>query len=133
MAIFKSSGIIRYDPTSPRSTFRKHWVILQCDKELLRYYQHIYSTLYWKRLQTAVWNSHISICRGEVPTIPENWKRYNGQEIEFQYSYDGEFKNNGKHFWLLAWSRGFGEIRSSLGLETEPTVPFHLSIGSRND
>jgi hypothetical protein len=133
MPVWKSSGVIRYDPNAARSTFRKHWVILQCDKELIRYYQHIYYKLYWKKLQTAIWSSHISIVRGEVPKYSESWKRYDGQEIEFNYEYDGKFEHNKKHYWLKCWSKGFEEIRVSLGLEPNPIVPFHLSIGSRND
>lgn len=132
MAVWKSSGYVRYDPNATRSTFRKHWVILQCDKEIVRYYQHIYYTLYWKRLQTAIWSSHISLVRGEKPINIENWKMYDGKKIEFEYEYDG-FENNGKHYWLRAWSKEFGMIRKSLGLCEVPAVPFHLSIGSRND
>jgi hypothetical protein len=128
--IYTSSGRLVYDPPFDRTTPRRWWAILLCDRELLRYYQHIYYTLYWKRLQTAVWNSHISIVRGETPKIKDAWKQYNGQTITFQYEYDGIFHSNSKHVWLPAYSDDLAIIRQSLGLLPNPYVPFHLSIGS---
>ena len=132
MIVWKSTGKIKYDPHVERGTFKPNWVILQCDRELVRYYQHIFYTLYFKRLQTAMWSSHISIVRGEKPLKPENWKLFNGKEIEFSYSYDGQFFSNGQHFWIKVWSPEFSVIRESLGLNPEPKVPYHLSIGSIN-
>lgn len=130
MNIHKSTGIIKYDPRIERGTFRPYWIILKCDREIIRYYQHIFYTLYFKKLQTAMWGSHCSIVRGEKPCDAGAWKKFDGQEIEFNYSYDGEFYSNGQHFWIKAWSNSFSEIRESLGLPKEPRVPFHLSIGS---
>jgi hypothetical protein len=132
MNIWKSTGIIKYDPHVERGTFKPHWVILKCDKELVRYYQHIFYTLYFKKLQTAMWANHISLVRGEKPTIPDNWKLYNGKVIEFTYEYPGFFYSNGKHFWLKVWSEQFGDIRESLGLPREPKIQYHMSIGSLN-
>lgn len=134
--IHKSSGFVKYDPRSDRGTFRKWWVILKCDKEIIKYYQHIFYKLYWKKLQTAIWSSHISLVRGEVPNKRENWNLYNGKEIEFFYEYDEMFQTNsndgGKHFWLKAWSSDFKIIRESLGLNPEPKIMYHISIGSLN-
>ena len=136
MNVWRSTGLVRYDPKSERSSFKPFWVILKCDKEIVRYYQHIFYKLYWKKLQTAVWSSHCSIVRGEKPLKPENWKLYNGKEIEFNYYYDGVFNTNsdngGKHFWLKVSSPDFKRIRESLGLSPEPRVPYHISIGSIN-
>lgn len=129
MNVWKSTGVVRYDPRIERGTFRPNWVILQCDRELVRYYQHIFYKLYWKKLQTAMWGPHISIVRGEKPNT-DAWKRFNGRIIEFSYSYDGEFYTNGQHFWIKAYAPEFGAIRESLGLTKEPKLPFHLSIGS---
>lgn len=128
MSVYKSTGVIKYDPRVERGTFMDWWVILQCDKEIVRYYQHVFKTLYWKKLQTAMWGAHVSVVRGERPKKPENWKLFNGAVLEFSYVYDG-FHTNGQHFWIKAWSPTFGEIRESLGLSKEPKVPFHLSIG----
>lgn len=130
--IYKSYGKIKYDPISERSTFKPHWVILQCDREIVRYYQHVFYTLYFKKMQTAVWSSHVSILRGEKPNKPENWKLYNGRTIEFEYEFNGAagFNTNGKHFWLKCRSPEFGKIRESLGLNPIPKIDFHLSIGS---
>jgi hypothetical protein len=127
-----STGILRYDPPFDRTTSRRWWAILQCDKELLRYYQHIYYRLYWKKLQTAVWGCHISIVRGETPKIKDAWKQYDGQTIEFQYEYDGQFQSNGEYVWLACHSEAFVEIRKSLGLNPAPYVPFHISLGVLN-
>jgi hypothetical protein len=131
--MWKSSGIVKYDPKVDRGSFVKWWVILQCDLELVRYYQHIFYKLYWRKLQTQMWSSHISLVRGEEPINKDKWKKYNGKIIEFEYEYDGEFLNNGRHFWLKAHSPLFKDIRMSLGLSPEPFVPFHLSIGSRQE
>lgn len=133
MAVWKSSGKIKYDPRVERGTFKENWIILQCDREIIRYYQHIFYKLYWKKLQTPMWKGHISIVRGETPLKPENWKLYNGKEIEFSYSFDGEFKTNGQYFWLSCWSKDFSLIRTSLGLRKDPFVPYHISIGSINN
>lgn len=130
MNVWKSTGIVRYDPRVDRGTFKDWWVIVQCDREIVRYYQHIFYTLYWKKLQTAMWGSHISIVRGEKPLNMDAWKRFNGRLIEFSYVYEGGFYTNGQHFWMKAWSPQFAEIRASLGLKPDPKVPFHLSIGS---
>ena len=77
-----------------------------------------------------MWGSHCSIVRGEKPRNTDAWKKFDGQEIEFSYAYDGEFHSNGQHFWIKTSSPAFGDIRESLGLPREPRVPFHLSIGS---
>ena len=130
--VHTSTGRLIYDPVDERTTFRSWWAILQCDRELLRYYQYVYYKRYWKKLQTACWSSHISIVRGESPKIKDAWKRYNGKLIEFQYEYDGEFQSNSKHVWISCHSEEFGSIRASLGLNTKPVVPFHMSIGSLN-
>lgn len=130
MSVYKSTGVVKYDPRVERGTFLPWWVILQVDKELVRYYQHIFYKLYWKKLQTAMWGAHCSIVRGEKPLDMDAWKRYNGKVIEFSYVYEGGFHTNGQHYWIKVWSPTFGEIRESLGLKREPKVPFHLSIGS---
>lgn len=136
MSVWRSSGVVRYDPKVERGSFVKWWVILQCDRELVRYYQHIFYKLYWRKLQTQLWGAHCSLVRGEEPLKPGNWKKYAGKVIEFEYEYDGEFLSNydkgGRHFWLKVWSAEFGEIRQSLGLTAEPKIPFHISIGSLN-
>jgi hypothetical protein len=134
MNVWRSTGKIKYDPYVERGTFRPNWVILKCDNEIIRYYQHIFYKLYWKKLQSPMWGAHCSLVRCEAPLKPENWKQYNGREIEFEYYYDGVFYSNadrgGKHYWLKCWSPKFNVIRESLGLSSEPKVPYHISIGS---
>lgn len=135
MNIWRSKGIVKYDPRSDRSTFKKWWVILQCDREIVKYYQHIFYKLYWKRLQTAIWNSHCSIVRGEKPLNLSAWKLFDGKMIEFEYMYDGQFHSNtdngGKHFWIkVKPSPFFATIRASLGLSPEPRINYHLSVGT---
>lgn len=134
MSVHKSFGKIKYDPISERSSFKPNWVILQCDREIVRYYQHIFYTLYLKKLQTACWGSHCSLVRGERLLNPEAWKKYDGKIIEFSYSYDGGFHTNsdngGKHFWLKCWSDKFSIVRESLGLSSSPKISYHISVGS---
>jgi hypothetical protein len=123
-----SSGIVKYDPRHPRSTFQPWWIILQCDQEIVRYYQHIFYKLYFKKLQSPMWGAHISLIRGEKPKI-EAWKKFDNKTIEFNYEYTG-FVNNSKYFWLQCWSNQFDDIRVSLGLSPKPKIPFHISVGS---
>lgn len=130
MGQWESAGKVKYDPVSDRTTFEPHWVILLCDKEIIRYYQHIYFKTNYKKLQTAAWGSHISIIRGEKPKIIKNWKMYDNKIIDFNYIYDGEFYTNDKHVWIKARSPKFDIIRESLGLSPKPFLDFHISIGS---
>jgi hypothetical protein len=128
--MFSSYGVVKYDPRHPRSTFKPWWVILQCDPEIVRYYQHIFYKLYFKKLQTAVWNSHISLVRGEKPKITDAWKKFDGKIVEFNYEYNGVFLGNGKHYYLKCWSKEFENIRTSLGLHPKPVINYHISVGS---
>jgi hypothetical protein len=127
--MFKSYGKIKYDPISPRTKFKKWWMILQCDKELIRYYQHIYYKTHWKKLQTAAWGPHISASRGTEPINKDSWNKHSGKTIEFSYEYNGLFQSNGSHVWLPVKSDKLCDIREELGLTREPKIPFHLSIG----
>jgi hypothetical protein len=132
--VHTSIGTVKYDPNHSRSTFKPWWVIVQCDQEIVRYYQHIFYKLYFKKLQSPLWGSHISLVRQETPKIKKNWKLYDGQLVKFNYSYDGEFFSNqdsgGKHFWIKVYSDEFTMIRKSLGLAPAPFVQYHISIGS---
>lgn len=132
--MYSSLGTVKYDPKHPRTTFKPWWCIVRCDQEIIRYYQHIFYKLYFKKLQTPVWSSHISLTRGETPKLQKNWKLYDGQLISFKYEYSGEFFSNqdacGKHFWINVFSEEFSPIRTSLGLREQPFVKYHLSIGS---
>lgn len=130
METYKSTGTLKYDPNSKRGTFLPWYVILQCDRELVRYYQHIFYRLYWKKLQTAMWGPHITIVRGTKPKAMDAWKQFDGRALEFSYTYDGGFYTNGHHYWINAKSLDFYKIRESLGLPREPECRFHLSIGS---
>jgi hypothetical protein len=130
--IHASIGRVLYDPRSEKTAFKPWWVILQCDKEIVRYYQHIFYKLYWKKLQTPVWQSHLSIVRGEEPQLKNNWGKWHGKYIEYEYIYDGHFENNGIYFWLKARSLQLNTIREELGIDPKPTMDFHISIGSLN-
>jgi hypothetical protein len=127
--VFKSYGKIKYDPTSPRTKFKKWWMILQCDGELIRYYQHIFYKTHWRKLQTAAWGSHISSIKGTEPINKALWGKHSGKTIEFSYNYNGKFESNGQHVWLKIQSDKLADIREELGLTREPKIPFHISIG----
>jgi len=87
--VFTSTGIIKYDPN--RYGMKKKtqwWAVVEVDKEITRYFRWYVMKKYWIDLCPPSWDAHISIIRGERP--PEDkmdlWKKYDGQEIEFQCS-----------------------------------------------
>ena len=85
----KSTGKIVYDPYRGNLKKKPHWwCVLEVDKEITRLFRWwIQSELHVKGLCKPSWDAHISIIRGEKPTpeLMHLWKKYNGEEVEFEY------------------------------------------------
>jgi hypothetical protein len=107
------------------------WLIVVCDNELARYYRElvqIYSPSSF--LQTPMHGAHITIVAGKYEPNHEEkyWKKYDGQEVKFQYSH--EMGYDGTYFWLPVKCEDFAQIRVELGLKPFTPVPWHLTIGN---
>ena len=123
--LFTSTGILRYVDVK---------VIVEIDPEITRYYRYLLP----KHIKTnkQMYPSHISVVRKEVPPRMEYWGRYEGEEIEFQYSH--VVQSGGMYYWLNCYSDRLIEIRLELGLPeaTSLTRPpdgawcFHSTIGN---
>lgn len=84
------------------------------DPEIAAYYKSLIPKYYYPKPQ--LYKPHITIVRNkkETPVNMENWGKYEGRLINFQYNpyiyYDGIY------FWLDAYSSEIEEIRLELGL-----------------
>ena len=80
--------------------------------------------------------SHISVVRKEVPKNMLAWRKYQGQEIAFEY--DSVIYNDETYYWLNAYSSALENIRLELGLESlskytkspDGKHKFHITIGN---
>lgn len=120
--IFKSQGVYHY---------HKKWLIVDCDKEITRYYRHLIKSYSPSiKLQASLNKSHITIIAGthEDASNHKLWKKFDNQIIEFDY--DNNIKTNGIHYWLTVYCNNFEILRTELNLS--PTIPFpwHLTIGN---
>lgn len=149
---FKSNGIIRYDPVrtginsvdrNGRTNRDKWWVIVQADPEICRYYRYqvnkfILNPLGFENRKDALkhgfhfidqpsWGAHSSILRGERPQddLLHLWKKYDRQEIEFEYSHDVE--RAGNYFFIKIRSEFLTNIRKEFGLPIK--WKFHMTVG----
>jgi hypothetical protein len=123
-----STGILQYDPGQGTKQFEPWWALLLCDDELSKYYA-------WQLKKHGIevypndkglWKTHVSVFKGDAPTQPENWAKYNGYEVEFHYTHLIRFEN-GKHAWIDVYSEDLSAIREELGFPFKPW--YHLTIG----
>lgn len=120
--MFKSKGKYQY---------YTRWLIVQCCPELSRYYRtliHFHSRSI--TLNTPLHESHITVIAGKYETVTnqEAWKKYDGQEVVFEY--DTEICNDGVYFWLPVRCSAFENVRIELGLSATIPIPWHLTIGN---
>ena len=141
--LFTSTGILHYadDPLK---------VFVEVDPEIVRYARARIPK--WIQTRPQAYPAHISVVRKEVPPLMGQlpraqepgfprptgyeWKRHEGEEIEFQYShviYSGTV-----YYWLRAYSSRLEQIRVGLGLTphsniTRPpdeTPCYHITISN---
>tara|TARA_Y100000310_G_scaffold344546_1_gene457882 strand:- start:2522 stop:2980 length:459 start_codon:yes stop_codon:yes gene_type:complete len=146
MEWIKGQGTIIYDP--PRPGLKKNtkwWCVVSVDRELTRYYRYfvsqnptIFGTTKFRVLPPA-WDAHISIIRGEVidPELRYLWKKYDREEIEFEYLPEIQItKPNPKKqrlndrddfFFLPVRSEKMSRLRDELGKGYYPE--FHVTVG----
>lgn len=131
-----STGTLRYSPKfSGMRTSSKWWVVIDCDPAIGRYYRNLFylGNSKTKKLVRPAWKEHISVVRNEEP--PEEnkflWEKYNGQELEFQYS--SELNSDGHFFWLNVDCDFALELRDELGLSRQPIYPLHMTVGNSGE
>lgn len=128
----KSSGVLKYSP-EPNN------LRVVVDPEIYKYYRSLIPK--WFKTQPQMYEPHVSVVRRE-PVIPNIavWGKYEGEEIEFEYSHEvfaGEV-----YCWLNVFCVRLEEIRRELGLRIDSpfTRPpdgyekcFHMTLGNRKN
>lgn len=140
--MLRGTGMIMYDPYRPGMKHRTDWwCVVNVNKELTRYYRWWLEFEKHLHLQPPSWDAHISIVRGEKPRPEyiENWKKYQGERIEFTYTH-GLIKvdrsqrtderaakaTSGDYYYIDVECPRIDEIRKELGLRTG--FNYHLTI-----
>jgi hypothetical protein len=126
--MFTSSGILRYDPRHGEKHFDPWWGLIVCDDQISRYYAwllkrrgvEVYSN------DKGLWGTHVSVLKGDHPPNPTAWGRYEGYEVEFNYTHLIRY-DNGEHAWVDVYSEDLSAIRQELGFPFKPW--YHLTIG----
>lgn len=146
--MFKSTGIIKYDPERPGMTKRVDgWCVALVDREITRYFRWWINKEVTNPLDISVlgslkkypfvnlchpsWDAHISIVRGERKWVSEDkkhlWKKYHNQKFEFTYDMKPIQVRNKPDFWIVeVHSDEMMGIRKELGLRT--TWPLHITV-----
>jgi hypothetical protein len=129
--IYSSSGPLLY-------SWEKEYgykLIVEVDQGLSDYYRSLIPK--WIKTNKQMYDPHISVVRKEVPKNLEYWGKYEGEEIDFQYT--GTIYFGTVYCWLNTFSKRLEEIRLELGLpvSSEYTRPpetyikvFHYTLGN---
>ena len=129
--LHRSVGVLGYH----RGDSGSYKLAVECDQEIVRYYRSLIPK--WIRSNPQMYGAHISVIRKEEPKVVEHWGKYEGHEVEYEYSPVIHVSQN--YVWLNVWSRRLAEIRLELGLPvdspyTRPPDGFektmHMSIGN---
>ena len=109
------------------------WCVAKVDNEVCRYYRALFNKNKHvdERLNPQKEDGHITIVSKYDRCLDNNllWGKYNGQLIDFKL--DLYPLDNGRDFWLRAYSYFAEDIREEMGLNREPYYPLHLTIGNR--
>ena len=129
MSLHKSVGVLKY--TEKPGNLR---VIV--DPGLADYYRSLIPKS--SVANKPMYPPHISVIRKEpTPILTDCWGKYDGQEVEFEYS--TEIHSGKVYYWLNAFCLKLEEIRTELGLpvSTEFTRPpdgyvkcFHITLAN---
>lgn len=114
-----TAGILRYTG---------HWLLLQCDDEIARYYAaEVQRRLGIKLHYKSQWGAHVSVIRGEKLLKNETkWGWHEGKEVRIKYTHD--IYTNGQHWWLNVECDALAKVRGFYGFGTKKRW-FHLTIG----
>lgn len=118
--MFRSTGILRYSPNL--------WLVVDVDQGMADFYRWLITR--YIPINRQKYPAHISVVRREKPTNIEVWNKYEGHEIEFEYS--PEVTHDETYYWLDVKCDRLKEIRMELGLPACTTWrnQFHITIGN---
>lgn len=122
--MFTAKGIYYYG---------NNWLIIKVqDQDLARYYRKLHAmSTYYTDVLTPPMHSHITVISKYCDKPKEYYnKKYDGQEVEFQY----DINANGceTYVWMTVLCDHAQMLRDELGLG-KPFYPFHLTIGNRKE
>ncbi len=123
----KSSGTILWDAGKRSTGWAPHWALVLVDKGITDYYAWLLKRWGMPVQKGSVYGPHISMIKGETPTIFTAWGKDFGV-IDFHYSHVCRW-DNGKHVWVDVWCPKLHDIRRELGLPSKSTNSFHMTIG----
>lgn len=133
--MFESIGKIIYDPfRANMKNNTSNWCIIDCDKEITRYYRSWLKSEKHIILHQPSWDAHISVVSGQ--RIPDQfkhlWKKHHGKSVKFQYQHGNiesidDKKQAGRFYWIRVNCSFATDLRGELGLQKYQT--FHLTIG----
>ena len=130
----KSVGVLKYNQSRSTGTY---WLVVEIDPEITRYYRALIPKSI--RSNKQMYAPHITVVREakETPVNLEHWGKYQGEEVEFEYSHEVQFSEN--YVWLNVWCQRLEEIRLELGMPVDSpfTRPpdgyaktFHTTLGN---
>lgn len=125
--MFSSVGTLEYSENPYK-------LIVSVDDNIGRYYYSFIPKYVYARIQ--MYPSHISVVRKEIPKNMLAWRKYQGQEISFEY--EPFIYNDETYYWLNAYSPTLEDIRVELGLAPRSRYTyspdgrhkFHITIGN---
>jgi hypothetical protein len=120
----KAVGILEYGPTTNR-------VVLNVDQGIADFYRSLIPRAWPRNPQR--YQAHVSVVRREQPPNMDVWKKYDGHEVEIEYS--PEIVWDERYYWLNVQCQRLCEIRVELGLAPFPwwRNKFHITVANRKD
>jgi hypothetical protein len=127
LILYTSSGILRYSENPYKA-------VLEIDQGIVDYYRWFIPRSI--SLNRQKYRAHISVVRNENDFNKELWGKYEGKEIEFQYS--NVICSGYVYYWINAYSDELSRIRLELGLSEDTNLPefercFHITLGNIKD
>lgn len=129
--LYVSSGILKYDKKEGYG----HKLTLTVDPEIVLLYRSLIPK--YIEIQPQKYAPHISVVRRETVQNLQFWDKYEGEEIEFEYS--PVIRSGTVYYWLDVYSKRLESIRRELGLpvDSQFSVPplgysktFHFTLGN---
>ena len=117
----KTKGVIRYKPD---------WrVVLDVDDEIPALYRWFVLRRHGIRLLGSRWQAHVTVVRKEEPPVKEHWLKYEGRELEIEYSVTVHRYLDTVFWHLDVTSPELLDLREELGLPRQPEDPLHITVG----
>ena len=113
---------------------RENWITIDVDPELSRYYLSLFNRsrpMLEGQIMPGAWKGHISVVRGEDIKNSEILSDINGKSVNFQYDHNIHW--NGRHAYLSVECEEALDLREQLGLNREPPLPLHLTVGVKKE